>query len=214
MKQYRNTSYYVTEDGLIFSSLSNIFLKPQLSNKGYHRVHIGGTITAVHRMVAETFVKNPDNKPFVNHKDLEKANNRVENLEWVTAAENSAHAKLNGCYRRGADVNTAVLSEDDVIILADLFRGGATTAEIARIFNVTHATVTKLRKGQTWAYLNLDFSSVIIRNTTNVKKLSGDDIPVIRELFKTKTNAEISRVYNVAPATIRHIRLGKTWVNY
>jgi len=50
----------------------------------------------VHRLVAEVFIPNPDNKPFVNHKNLNKKDNNVDNLEWVTASENSIHAQSNG----------------------------------------------------------------------------------------------------------------------
>lgn len=63
-----------------------------LTLKGMNRCHY------VHRLVAKAFIPNPENKPAVNHKDLNKVNNRVENLEWVTAYENTHHARDNGVF--------------------------------------------------------------------------------------------------------------------
>ena len=52
----------------------------------------------VHRVIAETFIPNPNNLPCVNHKDGNKHNNKVENLEWVTHSENTLHAMKNGMF--------------------------------------------------------------------------------------------------------------------
>lgn len=63
---------------------------------GYKRIRIFKNKKArsvgVHRLVAEAFIPNPDNKPFVNHKDGNKSNNITSNLEWVTQSENTIHA--------------------------------------------------------------------------------------------------------------------------
>lgn len=75
--------------------LKSVLLKAAMSEKGYHQVILRNSphnrTIKIHQLVALTFVPNPDSKPFVNHKDGNKLNNCVENLEWVTHSENMLH---------------------------------------------------------------------------------------------------------------------------
>lgn len=89
----------VSSLGRLYSKLSDKLLKTVIHKNGYELISIkpdgkyGKCKTLrVHRMVAEAFIPNFDNLPYVNHKDGNKANNVVSNLEWVTASQNAIHA--------------------------------------------------------------------------------------------------------------------------
>jgi hypothetical protein len=92
--------YEVAPCGAIRNARTLRWLSPQEKDDGYMSVKLFrdgvGRNKTVHRIVAEAFLPNPESKPQVNHKDLNKKNNDVSNLEWVTQAENQSHAIRNG----------------------------------------------------------------------------------------------------------------------
>ena len=97
--------YSVDEAGVVSGPKRT--LKPNRNGRGYYQVSLvkwEGTkrtvrSKAVHRLVAETYIPNPQNKPTVNHKDSNKGNNAVENLEWNTHHENLLHSAAVGTHR-------------------------------------------------------------------------------------------------------------------
>lgn len=100
-KEYpKNSNYLVSDDGQIMSKRFNKILTPKMNWDGYHRIQIWkenkNQFVSWHRIIAETFVPNPENKPYINHKNGIKSDNRAENLEWCTQQENIIHAWKTG----------------------------------------------------------------------------------------------------------------------
>lgn len=93
------TDYQINEHGEIYSKKTNKLLVGTIYNTGYRMVRLttkdGKKGYAVHRLVAQSFLPNPDNLPIVNHIDGNKLNNDVTNLEWVTQSYNRIHASKN-----------------------------------------------------------------------------------------------------------------------
>ena len=85
--------YGVTRDGQVYSYRRKKFLKPILQGTGYYTVNLTKgkvrKLSHIHRLVAEAFIPNPENKPCIDHINTAKVDNRVENLKWCTSKENS-----------------------------------------------------------------------------------------------------------------------------
>ena len=97
MRQIKdNPNYLVTVDGRVFSLHTMRFLKNFPKAGDYVYVKIGSKSHRVHRLVAQTYIPNPENLPQINHKDGNPLNNSLDNLEWCTAKDNNIHAIKTG----------------------------------------------------------------------------------------------------------------------
>lgn len=157
-------NYLVNENGDVHSLLTNKLLSPSPVGKGYLRVCLRKNNKTygkyIHQIVAETFIPKPDldKNYIVNHKDGDKLNNHIGNLEWVTYSENNQHAYDNSLKARGEGFYSSKLRESDV---NEILQNGkyATYQEIADRYGVTKATIRDVLLRRSWKYIQLENSN-------------------------------------------------------
>ena len=154
MKQYKDTPYYITEDGKVYRNGRE--LKPNITSKGYRMVSIFRQKKYVHRLVSELYIENIENKPQVNHIDCNKLNNHYTNLEWVTNQENRNHAVLNGLHKVGVDCYNNKFTEDDIRYIRSNFISGDREFGcngLSKKFNTNSSRIWKIVNYKTWKHL-------------------------------------------------------------
>ena len=153
--------YLINKYGDILSLKTYKFLKKTKSNGGYLYVTIKGIHTyhlKVHRLVAETFIANSNNLSCVNHKDGNKLNNCVDNLEWCTYSHNMKHAFKNNLINANRPKKTKVFQYD---LNGNFIKQWDCIRDVEKEFKVSHTAIrfcclgkNKTCRGYIWKYAN------------------------------------------------------------
>lgn len=154
-KEYpKNIKYEVSDDGLVKNKERQRILKSNKMKNGYLSVSLrqedgSYKLVYVHRLVAETYLPNPENKSDVNHKDGNKLNNHLDNLEWATRSENLKHAYNIGLKENNREIarnlcltNEKILQhrEESKVQIQQLDETNNLIAEYASIAEAAEAT--------------------------------------------------------------------------
>ena len=131
-----------------------MLLKPYLMKIGYHQITLAKKGKQekfyIHRLVADAFVPNPENKPEVNHVDGNKANSHFSNLERATHQENIQHGFDTKLCTSGEDRSSAKLSYKKAEQIRSLKSKGWKTRSIAKKFNVSERLILMVCQNQRW----------------------------------------------------------------
>lgn len=157
------TSYMVSRYGDVMNMSTGRTLKGCPDRRGYIIVSIwvGRKMYSrkVHRLVAEAFIPNPENKPTVNHKDGNKRNNRVENLEWATHQENIDHAIQTGLRDiNGMKAPSNVYTDEQVHQVCKMLESGMGGREIAYKLGVSQMLPNRIKYLGKWKSISSQYN--------------------------------------------------------
>ena len=167
MKQFRDTDYYVTENGDVYRlwKLKGFKKRKLVShNEGYFQISISqfgiNKTYLVHRIIAEVFIPNPNNLPEVNHHDGDKTNNNISNLYWCTTSQNIKHAYNTGLKNppmaNGEKSVLSKLTDEDVLWIRQNYiprHPEFGTRALGKKFNMSHSLISKIIRNKRWKHI-------------------------------------------------------------
>ena len=152
--QYKDTKYTVSRDGTFTNSVTNQPIKPVKKRTGYMEVRISSDnkrrSLLHHRAVWEAFYGSIPSGLHINHKDQDKTNNSIENLELVTPQQNQERRTL----RHGTDVSSAKLDNDKVRDIKERLSSGVMRRILAEEYGVDYSTIMRIDLGRYWKHVS------------------------------------------------------------
>ena len=191
-------------------------LKPLNNPRGYFVVGLLRPETKqrplmIHRLVLEAFCgEAPSDKHQGNHLNGNKTDNRIENLEWVTHAENIQHAYDTGLHGRyiGENASSAKLTNEQAIDILNRIANKEYRKDIAILYGISNKTIDTLVSGKSYAYLpRPNMTSKRMGNHI----LVDADVIQIKQLIGTTSSRAIGELFGVSGGTIDQIKHGRTW---
>ena len=131
----------------------------QDNGNGYKQIYVQinkrRKILYIHRLVAQAFIPNPENKPNVNHINGIKSDNCVENLEWCTQAENQNHASENNLLKKGEKSSLSKITKNQVLAIRRLntINPKFNKSKVAVKLGIRDSTIHKIINRQIWKHI-------------------------------------------------------------
>lgn len=158
MKEVENIKgLFIKEDGSLWFYKKGILEQRKTATNVHGYEHCWWSVNnkslfyKVHRLVAQTFISNPDNLPYVNHIDCNKLNNSISNLEWCTQKHNINHAKQLGRIPSGEKRWNAKLTWSQVNEIRRLRKETSLTQkQVGELFGIQRENVRDIEKNKTW----------------------------------------------------------------
>ena len=140
----------VTEQGEVYS------LMEQYSQKGVQGIqtYIHRKTIRVNRLIAQTFIPNPNNYPDVLHVDGSRDNNNVSNLVWGTAVMNAADRERHGRTAHGSQKPMSKLTEADIPKIWEHLNAGVSLKKTAEAFKVSKKLILLIKQKKIWTHVN------------------------------------------------------------
>ena len=197
-----DTNYMITYNGDVYNIKTNKKLKinmnPSSKSLQYPAINIqlgkkGKYKTkTIHRLVANAFIENPHNYSVIDHRDGNKLNYRLDNLEWCTYSENNSRAYKTGLKNptivNSDSCNLTTHTKQDVIKVCELLESGLSPKKINAEYGYGYDFILHIRRGDTWKYISKKYNFPKVKKFSSI--LSYDEIKKIEKLLKTNSVKE------------------------